>query len=281
MPQVTCGTASREEMSRCREIFLACFGAEAKAEADLVLPQPIVTQYVARVDGTVQAMLSAMRVAVRQGDEIIPARYLYGVATHPEAQGQGLATELLRYVHAEMQKAGEGFALLMPSTEANRRFYAARGYRDCSSLCRSTHRKTVAERLLCTSAPVQQYAAERRALCGDAMLWGEEGIAFQQKWLQLYGGSLWLLGNPEAPIGCAAVSREGEIPFVRELLTAPEHLPLALDALCDALQVQQLHYTAEAATGTALGLKLAPFAMIYEIEPNRLTSPLYVNLTME
>lgn len=72
--------------------------------------------------------------------------------------------------------------------------------------------------------------------------------------MKLYGGDLWLLGTPEQPRGCAAVSREGETPLVRELLCPEALRAQALESLCKALESRELRLAlpgAEPADGLA------------------------------
>ena len=54
--------------------------------------------------------------------------------------------------------------------------------------------------------------------------------------MKLYGGDLWLLGAPEQPVGSAAVSREGKMPLIRELLCPEALRAQALESLYKALE---------------------------------------------
>ncbi len=54
--------------------------------------------------------------------------YIYGVATDPTVQGQGVATELMKNVHSLLQNSGYSGAILVPGSENLFRFYEKRGY---------------------------------------------------------------------------------------------------------------------------------------------------------
>ena len=60
--------------------------------------------------------------------------YVYGVATHPAAQGQGLCRKLMAGTAAHLAKQGYDGILLVPQSESLRSMYAAFGYRNATSL---------------------------------------------------------------------------------------------------------------------------------------------------
>ena len=60
--------------------------------------------------------------------------YLYGVATHPAAQGRGLCRKLMADTAAHLTKLGYDGILLVPQKEDLRAMYAGFGYREATSL---------------------------------------------------------------------------------------------------------------------------------------------------
>lgn len=54
--------------------------------------------------------------------------YIYGVATDPDAQGQGVATGLMENTHSLLRSRGYCGAVLVPGSEQLFRFYEKRGY---------------------------------------------------------------------------------------------------------------------------------------------------------
>lgn len=81
--------------------------------------------------------------------------------------------------------------------------------------------------------------------------------------MKLYGGDLWLLGAPEQPVGSAAVSREGKMPLIRELLCPEALRAQALEGLCKVLECRELHLALPGAE-PADGLRTEPMMMARE-----------------
>lgn len=140
-----------------------------------------------------------------------------------------------------MSEQGEAAALLRPDSEKNRQFYRKNGFADCSTVGVGQFTAGGGETLTCAPAEPEQYDAIRRKMAPWGLHWGKEGLATQKGWMKLYGGDLWLLGTPEQPRGCAAVSREGETPLVRELLCPEALRAQALEGLCKVLECRELH----------------------------------------
>lgn len=286
MRDVTYGMANKQDRPYLQAIFSKSFPGTA-AELALMLdewermelPLPV-----GRIAGVPRAMLLALPITVRLGRKEYTGRYLYGVATHPDCRRQGLASGLLEYTHQWMKENKEQFSILLPDSDKNRRFYEKCGYRTCGARAWLPYTDTAAAELPLHKATPEAYAALRRTLCGDAMLWGAEGIRLQEKWLHLYGGALWLLGEPEAPWGCAATSAEEDgSTRVRELL-CPDHLRGAsLHALCHRLGVRGLDCCVPENTAKPLGVPVMPGAMLYGtgLESVWQGEHLYCALTME
>lgn len=286
MRDVTYDMAKKQDRPYLQAIFETCFPEDA-AELALMLeewermelPLPV-----GRIEGVPRAMLLALPITVRLGLKEYAGRYLYGVATHPDCRRQGLAAELLEYTHRWMRESKEQFSILLPDSDKNRRFYEKCGYRTCGRRAWLPCTDTAAAELPLHKATPEAYATLRRTLCGDAMLWGREGIRLQEKWLQLYGGALWLLGEPEEPWGCAATSTEEDgSTHVRELL-CPEHLRgAALHALCRRLGAEKLNCPVMPDAAKRLGIVTAPGAMLFETGTEKMWQgeEIYCALTME
>ena len=98
--------------------------------------------------------------------------------------------------------------------------------------------------------------------------------------MRLYGGDLWLLGQPADPWGCAAVSREGEIPLLRELLCDKADAEKALEGLCRTLQAPELGL-ALPQPGPVEGLTARPMMMIRKTGEIDLPEAIYTPLAMD
>jgi GNAT superfamily N-acetyltransferase len=63
-----------------------------------------------------------------------PLYWLSHLATHPDHQGQGLGTALLRHIHDQLDNIVEIDAFLVASNDRTRDLYAQHGYRPCGDL---------------------------------------------------------------------------------------------------------------------------------------------------
>lgn len=280
MPHVTYGLAKAEELPRLREIFLRCFGEEAAPEMEYVFSRCGDALWKAERDGIPAAMLVAMPVTIALPEGEWKARYFYGVATHPDYRKQGLCGGLLAACCRWMSEQGEAAALLRPDSEKNRQFYRKNGFADCSTAGTGCYRQKGGAAAELTPADPAEYDRLRRKFAPWGLQWGKEGLSLQREWMRLYGGDLWLLGQPADPWGCAAVSREGETPLVRELLCPEALRAQALESLCKALECRELHLALPGAE-PADGLRTEPMMMARETAEIGLPGEIYTPLAMD
>lgn len=206
----------KEELPAALRLFERVFGAPEEGRLSLFAP-------LARVMGlwegkALLSMLTVFPAELRCKGGRLSAAYLYAVATRPEREGEGLCTELLHKTHAYLAGEGCHAAVLLPSSEKNRRFYAGRGYRLLSSMAFGRFRDEGGEALPAAPCTAAEYRTLReRFLPAECLLWGGAGLSFMESWLSLYGGGFWRLGTKEHPLGAAALNREGGL-RVRELL---------------------------------------------------------------
>ena len=282
MPPVTYGLAKTDELPRLREIFLQCFGEAATAEMELVFLRYGNALWCARKEGIPAAMLVAMPVTLAIPEGEVPARYFYGVATHPDFRRQGLCSGLLEHCCRTMAECGGQAVLLRPDSEKNRRFYAQNGFIDCSKVMTGNYTATGEKALACTPAKPEQYDTLRRKFAPWGLQWGVEGLTTQRDWLRLYNGELWLLGTQAQPMGCAAVSREGEAPLVRELLCRKEQDLTALEGLCRTLGAEMLRLALpEPFTVPMEGAATEPMMMVRKTGNIELPQTIYTPLAMD
>lgn len=280
MPHVTYAPAGKKDLPRLREIFLRCFGEEAAPEMEYVFSRCGDALWKAERDGIPAAMLVAMPVTIALPEGEWKARYFYGVATHPDYRKQGLCGGLLAACCRWMSEQGEAAALLRPDSEKNRQFYRKNGFADCSTAGTGCYRQKGGAAAELTPADPAEYDRLRRKFAPWGLQWGKEGLSLQREWMRLYGGDLWLLGQPADPWGCAAVSREGETPLVRELLCPEALRAQALESLCKALECRELHLALPGAE-PADGLRTEPMMMARETAEIGLPGEIYTPLAMD
>lgn len=278
---VVCYTpAGPADLPRLREIFLLCFGQAAAAEMELVFSRCGDALWCAKAEGRPAAMLAAMPVTLALPQGEYKARYFYGVATHPEARRQGLCENLLAACCRWMTGQGEAAALLRPDSEKNRSYYRKNSFADCSTAGTGCYRPKGGAAAELTPADPAEYDRLRRKFAPWGLQWGREGLFLQKGWMRLYGGDLWLLGQPADPWGCAAVSREGESPLLRELLCDKADAEKALEGLCRTLQAPELGL-ALPQPGPVEGLPARPMMMIRKTGEIDLPEAIYTPLAMD
>lgn len=79
-------------------------------------------------DGRLAAMLHIIPYALRIGHRTLPAAYICGVSTRPEARGQGLMTALMRRALRTMRRRGFALTTLIPAEPWLFDVYARLGY---------------------------------------------------------------------------------------------------------------------------------------------------------
>ncbi len=80
--------------------------------------------YLACPEDAPASMLCAIPITM----EGMPGAYLYGLATDPACQNQGLMTGLLDYAKSQLAMKGRGFGVLVPASASLQEFYAKRGF---------------------------------------------------------------------------------------------------------------------------------------------------------
>lgn len=79
-------------------------------------------------DGRLAAMLHLVPYALRVGHRTLPAAYICGVSTRPEARGQGLMTALMHRALRTMRRRGFALTTLIPAEPWLFDVYARSGY---------------------------------------------------------------------------------------------------------------------------------------------------------
>lgn len=152
--------------------------------------------------------------------------YIYGVATDPSAQGQGIASGLLEDVHRLLKDCGYFGAMLVPASDMLFRFYEKRGY---STISHVSEGKAYAAQ----SVPVEKIDMDafeklrREYLPVNAIEQVGRNMVYFDKLACFYRGEGFL----------AAVSKEDGSRCM-EFLGDPDQLP----GLAGALGCGTLHY---------------------------------------
>lgn len=117
--------ANENDLEQIKLIWKTCFEDEDKY-IEFYLKNRFETEnmLVIHEDGKPVSMASFLPLQLKQGEEWIPARYVYAVATLPEYRGKGLAAEILQYGFEKYKEP----LLLQPETEELKKYYERLGF---------------------------------------------------------------------------------------------------------------------------------------------------------
>lgn len=272
--------AKEGEIVQQKEIWQLCFGdpeqylnlffQERYKDADTI---------VLLVDGALAARLTIMPVELgTSAGKSYQGAMLYGVATHPAYQRQGLARDLLDYTNCYLQSKGFEFSLVVPAQEWLFKFYQRLGYQKTFYLREATLTWSMINNLsaegnkegeLNTTSPAA-YNSLRNLLLKDSLSisYRLEDIAYQEKLAKLSGAALYAMESGKEK-ACLSVERiAAEKIIVKELIGSGEILNKAikqlvkLEAFADAREFivrTPLHL------GLAWGGAVRPFGLMHKL----------------
>ncbi len=112
-----------------RQLWHECFG-DNNDYVDLYFAQHDIARHtMVFIDGeTPVSMLSLLPMTVVTRAGILPARYIYAVATKASHRGRGISTKMLEAAHKHMRQAGLKLSVLVPASGPLYNFYGKRGF---------------------------------------------------------------------------------------------------------------------------------------------------------
>lgn len=242
--------AKEDEVTRQKEIWQLCFGdPEEYRELFFCEGYKADNSLVLLIDEILVARLTiiAVELAAPFRNEIksYQGAMLYGVATHPDYQRQGLARELMTFTNQYLQRMGLEFSIVVPAEPSLFEYYRKLGYREAFSireisLTREMIENLVVERdearerdeLFLAASPADYNYLRNTLLQGKlALLYQEEDIAYQQKISQMTGADLYIL-DCGAEKACLVAERMSATKLmIKELLGGFESLEARRDTM--------------------------------------------------
>ena len=219
-------------------MWRACFG-DGNEYVDLYFSNFDITRHtLVFMDGDHPAsMLSLLPMTVVTRAGILPARYIYAVATLPSYQGRGLSTKLLEGAHRQMQQAGVKLSVLVPASPELYNFYGERGFR--TEFYMGTAEVPAGQippykgSFAIAEAGCAEFMEIReRAFGGRTMFvrWDGEALAYRLTETAFAGGETLLLSTQEGrAVAVCHPQREGVL--VKELALDGMTIPTALGVL--------------------------------------------------
>lgn len=272
--------ALKGEVERQKEIWKRCFGDEDRYidfyyDNRYKEAETMVLLY----EGEISAMLTMIPIQVVTPDQqIFPAAMLYAIATDPQRQSLGLATQLMDYSHEYLKLDNNAFSILVPAGKSLFDFYHKRSY----------HEGFYLRELLLTREEIETWNGideclpiifsissndynQRRnqQLKGSLHIaYADKEIDYQKKLSQLSGADIYAIDFKNAK-GCAAIERISQDKvFIKEILLPQEFLKSALQQITGLLSAKEYIVRTPAYSGQLLGGEVRAFGM-YRAQSNR------------
>ncbi|EHL05545.1 acetyltransferase, GNAT family [Desulfitobacterium hafniense DP7] len=263
------------DMERLKAIWKLCFGDE-DSFIDFYFARRFQPEQVAvyLVDQVITAMLTMIPIQYVDGPEGEKTRQgamLYAIATHPDFQRRGMASELMEWALAYLGSRQIELCVLVPAEEKLFGFYERQGYQAGFTL-----REAVLNRdeirvmgketpdLAVAAALPQTYNSIRNQLLRGTpyIVYGEEEVAYQKQVSRLSGADLYELSSGEVQ-GCAAVEclTEDKV-LVKELLVPEALIAQGLKALAQTIPAQEFIIRTPAPWGQGIGGQIRSFGML-------------------
>lgn len=209
--------------------------------------------------------LQPFTLASSRGD--VPGAYIFGVATSPAHQKQGLSTKLMEACHTHLAKNRFALSALVPATAELFQFYTKRGFETAFSIARDTFSADTLPhgRRNCVLIPARLddlYALRERIYQTRShfVRWDKEYLHYIGSECRTFGGEALKIGCC-GELGYAVCYRDGTRVIIKELALADDLIPDALSALHQRFRAET--YTLYLPADTLhLTNKVLPFAMV-------------------
>ncbi len=275
------------DMERLKAIWKLCFG-DGDSFIDFYFARRFQPEQVAvyLVDQVITAMLTMIPIQYVDGPEGEKTRQgamLYAIATHPDFQRRGMASELMEWALAYLGSRQIELCVLVPAEEKLFGFYERQGYQAGFTLREAvlnrdeirvmgeppytkspyTNMEETPDLAVAAALPQTYNSIRNQLLRGTPYIaYGEEEVAYQKQVSRLSGADLYELSSGEV-LGCAAVEclTEDKV-LVKELLVPEALIAQGLKALAQTIPAQEFIIRTPAPWGQGIGGQIRSFGML-------------------
>lgn len=260
-----------QDWPACKALWRAAFGDDDayidNFRENYYRPERVV---ILKDENGIQSMLALLPMELRWADGgKTRAAYLYALATHPDARGQGYATFLMRYADFYLGEQAIPFLSTVPAEEPLQAFFAAAAdFQRCHPIDEAELPTPVPAAIPAAPVSGEEYHALREELLRDTAhaIYDVEYLDYQRKVSALFGGGLYRIETSAGP-ACAAAELHGDLLDVRELLSPVDGQREALAALAAALPAPRCRVRCPADTCTLPGTVRKLFGMGKRVPP--------------
>ncbi len=263
-------------------IWQSCFGDGAEYTSfifeQLLSPEHILVHL--EPDGQPSAMLCLQPMSLLCGDGAkIAAAYVFGVATLPKFQGNGLSTKLMEAMHLLLAQKNIEASVLVPASKSLFSFYTNRGYEPFSNIQKATIQAAEMPKKpqgfgVVTTSSLECLEKVREGCFNDSTIfvqWDSDYLQFITKECRLSGGQvLRVAGNGQT--GYAVCYRDGKGGVLVKEIAVPEQLQnTLLAAIHIEMQAQRYTFYLREDKHIQFTNSVLPFSMIrwYDIEKKK------------
>ncbi|AHF06503.1 acetyltransferase [Desulfitobacterium metallireducens DSM 15288] len=265
--------AQSGEIVRQKEIWKRCFG-----DADSFIDFYYDNRYKAEdtvvlLDkGQIAAMLTQIPIrVVTQDQRSLNSAMFYAIATHPDDQHRGLATQIIDFSNQFLGQTQKELSVLVPAGKPLFDFYRKLGYQEGFYIRESVLQGNeldpfalhkISPCRISAITPEKYNQRRDQQLKGKLYVaYNDEEIAYQKKLSQMSGAEIYALDCGEGQ-GCVAIERVTyDKVLIKEILISGELIPNALKEI--ALHISAKEYVVRTPTylGENLGGSIHPFGM--------------------
>lgn len=232
--------------------------------------------------GIVRAMLSMLPLELHMAGKVLPARYVFAVATHRDYQKQGISTHLVKQACQYMQEQGTAAALLVPARPELFAFYQRCGFCTQFYLKRVPFSpvRTVPHGLHmsdCSSADYYRIRQMTYGACIPFAAWEPASLDFIMRYMRLYGDMFFRFTSGTGGEAALYCRRQQDTLIVKEIATGTIAQEQILHCLAE--RVPAARYEVQLPAGPESGY---PFGMLrsFTAASQFLERP-YFNLAMD
>ncbi|SHN76297.1 GNAT family N-acetyltransferase [Desulfitobacterium chlororespirans] len=270
------------DMERLKAIWKLCFG-DGDSFIDFYFARRFHPEQVAvyLVDQVITAMLTMIPIQYVDGPEGQKTRQgamLYAIATHPDFQRRGMASELMEWARSYLGSRQAELCVLVPAEEKLFGFYERQGYQAEFTLREAvlnrdeirvmgeppyTKMEETPDFAVAAALPQTYNSIRNQLLRGTPYIaYGEEEVAYQKQVSRLSGADLYELSSGGVQ-GCAAVEclTEDKV-LVKELLVPETLIAQGLKALAQTIPAQEFIIRTPAPWGQEMGGQIRSFGML-------------------
>jgi GNAT superfamily N-acetyltransferase len=274
--------ARKGDLARQKAIWKLCFG-----DSDHYIDFYYANRYqedetvLLLEDGEILTMLTMLPIKIKGSNKrTYNSTMLYAIATHPQYQNRGFATQLINFTHQHLRKKKNAFSVLVPSEKHLFDFYRQQGYQDGFYIREASFTGERIERwdfnescpcIVSKISPEDYNQRRNEQLSGKLYVaYTDDEISYQEKLSQQFGGDLFGIAIDEVQ-GCVAIERlKSDQVFIRELLIPEQLIPAAVKQIARLSPAKQYVLRTPSFLGQQLEGTIRPFGMIRMIQDSDL-----------